>query len=98
MLRLVLIAAAVSMASCESVNQAYVDRPGVRASQINKIESGMSIGQVTELLGPYDSYSNLGDGSALYQWIETRSYGAKHLALLFENGGFVEVQHYYSGN
>lgn len=102
MIRIIAVALALCSASCQALQEAqeyHEQRAGLRASQINQLEKGMTLTEVRVLLGPYSSYSSVGDGTSLYQWISTgrtsRDDAGVHVALIFQGGKMKEIQHLY---
>lgn len=72
--------------------------PGVTPANVQRLKIGMSRTEVRNILGPHSSYTNMGNGTALYQWMKTTSsaYSARivHVSLIFENGIYKEMHHY----
>lgn len=72
--------------------------PGPTSANVRRLERGMTISEVIRILGPYQSYTSMGDRDSLYQWLETKSsaYSASsvHISLSFRDGKYDELHHY----
>ena len=76
----------------------WTHKAGVTVENVGRLKIGMTRNEVGKILGPSSSYTNMGGGTALYQWMKMTSskYSARviHVSLIFENGVYTEMHHY----